>query len=75
VPLHPAGTLLWHDVELLEIRSLAEWVRDQGRLEAGELVLPQQAEQQEVLRRLLCHHEADASSIRISRRLAVPLLR
>ena len=30
VPLHPDGTLLWHDLTLLEIRTLGEWVKQQG---------------------------------------------
>ncbi len=75
VPLHPDATLLWHDLTLLEIRSLGEWVKAQGAWDEGTLWLPNDAAPKELLVRLLALHAVRDGRIRIEPRLALPLAR
>jgi DNA polymerase II large subunit len=78
VPLHPDGTLLWHDVSALDIRALGEWVKAKGAWDAAEgtLWLPaDDKERKETLVQLLCLHNVQDGRLRIEPRLALPLLR
>lgn len=78
VPLHPDGTLLWHDVELTDVRSLGEWVRDQGRWNAQlqQLTIPNNdAALKEILVKLLCMHEVEGDYLLISDPDALPFIR
>ncbi|HET6398056.1 MAG TPA: DNA polymerase II large subunit [Candidatus Thermoplasmatota archaeon] len=84
VPLHPDFTLLWHDVQLTDVRALGEWVKARGVWEDGTLwVHDASPECRELLVRLLCLHElrggnatgVGATAVRIDPRLAYPFLR
>jgi DNA polymerase II large subunit len=75
VPLHPDGTLLWHDVTALEMRALGEWVKAKGRWDAGLRLPLDNPEGKEVLVKLLCPHEVDEATLRVAEPHALPLLR
>ncbi len=75
VALHPDGTLLWHDVTAVEVRSLGEAALRNGWFEDGALWLPNEAEPKETLVKLLCLHTVVDGRLRIDERLAIPLLR
>jgi DNA polymerase II large subunit len=76
VPLHPDATLLWHDLTLLEIRALGEWVKAKGAWSDGTLWLPaDEPEPKDLLVRLLALHRIEQGRIRMEDRLALPLLR
>jgi DNA polymerase II large subunit len=76
VPLHPDGTLLWHDVSALDIRALGEWVKAKGAWAEGTLWLPaDDKERKETLVQLLCLHNLVDGRLRVEPRLALPLLR
>lgn len=75
VPLHPDATLLWHDVTLLEVRALGEWVKASGAWDDGALWLPAQSEHKEILVKLLAPHNVQDGRLRIEERFALPLLR
>lgn len=74
VPLHPDGTLLWHDMELLEVRGLSDWVRDHGQWTDG-LSLPNDPEPKDLLVRLMCLHKIVDERLLVPESLALPLLR
>jgi DNA polymerase II large subunit len=74
-PLHPDGTLLWHDVSALEIRSLGEFVLKNGWSDGSALWLPADVEGKGVLLRLLVLHRVEDGRVKIDERLAFPLLR
>lgn len=76
VPLHPDATLLWHDLEALEIRSLSDWVRDRGALVGEALTLPDDdAAMKDFLVRILCMHSVLDGRLVIEDPLALPFLR
>ncbi len=75
VPLHPDGTLLWHDLEPLEVRSLSEAIAKDGLWQDGGLVVPATDEVHASLMRLLCLFTRHDEQLRIEEPLAVPLLR
>lgn len=78
VPLHPDGTLLWHDVTALEMRALGEWVKAKGAWEPDGLWLPadpDSAGHKETLVKLLCLHAIQEGRLHVEERLALPLLR
>ncbi|HLF16861.1 MAG TPA: DNA polymerase II large subunit, partial [Candidatus Thermoplasmatota archaeon] len=75
VPLHPDATLLWHDLTLLDIRELGEWVKAKGAWQGGTLSLPVEAGPKDLLVRLLALHAVEGGDLRIEPRLALPLLR
>ncbi len=76
VALHPDGTLLWHDLTPLEVRSLGEWVKAKGAWAEGTLWLPaSDLSEKDLLVRLLAIHDVTAGRIRLEPRLALPLLR
>lgn len=81
VPLHPDGTLLWHDITLLENRALGELVKAKGAWDAegdrAGLWLPGDLakEPKDTLVKLLCAHAARDGRFHIGERLALPLLR
>ncbi len=85
-PLHPDGTLLWHDLEPAATRTLGELVRATGRWDAGALVLPAGESDEAaaagltLLADLLCHYtihlEEEAGDVaRVEPRLSYPLVR
>ncbi|MEK6975570.1 MAG: DNA polymerase II large subunit [Candidatus Thermoplasmatota archaeon] len=76
VPLHPDGTLLWHDVTLLEVRALGEWVKHKGAWDDGTLWLPAtDKDNKDLLVRLLALHDVEGDRLRLSARQALPFLR
>lgn len=76
VPLHPDGTLLWHDLTLLEIRALGEWVKQTGAWADNTLWLPaKDAANKDLLVRLLALHTVDQGRLRLDERQALPFLR
>ncbi|MEA3204345.1 MAG: polymerase large subunit, partial [Thermoplasmata archaeon] len=76
VALHPDATLLWHDLELLQIRALGEWVKAKGAWAEGTLWLPaNEPEPKDLLVRLLAIHKVEGDRLRIEPSLAYPLLR
>jgi len=75
VPLHPDGTLLWHDVTAVEMRELGDAMRRSGWFEAAALWLPVEPAAKETLVRLLSLHTVADGRIRIDESLAIPLLR
>lgn len=76
VPLHPDGTLLWHDLALLEVRALGEWVRHKGAWAEGTLWLPAgDKDPKDLLVRLLALHKVEGDRLAIDPRLAYPFLR
>ncbi len=76
VPLHPDGTLLWHDLTLLEVRALGEWVKHKGAWDDGTLWLPAaDKENKDLLVRLLALHTVEGDRIQLDARLALPFLR
>ncbi len=88
-PLHPDATLLWHDLEPAEVRTLSEWVRDRGVWEdvmlgggdgdeeiVGRLTIANDdAACKELLVRLLCLHRMEGDRIAIEPHLSLPLVR
>ncbi len=74
-PLHPDGTPLWHDLELLEIRDLGGWVLQSGALDGGALLLPLDPSRKTLLERLLVFHTVAEGRIRIEEPTAYPFLR
>ncbi|HEX2065270.1 MAG TPA: DNA polymerase II large subunit, partial [Candidatus Thermoplasmatota archaeon] len=76
VALHPDATLLWHDLDLLQVRALGEWVKAKGAWAEGTLWLPAgDAEPKELLVRLLALHEVEGPRLRVDPVLAYPFLR
>lgn len=76
VPLHPDGTLLWHDLDLLEVRTLGEWVRQKGAWADGTLWLPaEDRANKDLLVRLLALHKVEGDRLALDPRLALPFLR
>jgi DNA polymerase II large subunit len=81
VPLHPAGTLLWHDVSAVDMRDLGAWVLRNGYLDGPALWLPIEAAPKETLVRLLCPHRVELgpdgkpARMAVEEPLAYPLLR
>lgn len=76
VPLHPDGTLLWHDLTLLEVRSLGEWAKAKGTWADGTLWLPAtDKESKDLLVRLLALHKVEGDRLALDPRLALPFLR
>jgi DNA polymerase II large subunit len=76
VALHPDATLLWHDLDLLQIRALGEWVKAKGAWADGTLWLPaSEPEPKDLLIRLLATHKVEGERLRIEPLLAYPLLR
>ncbi len=75
IPLHPDGTLLWHDVTAVEMRELGDLCRRSGWFEAGALHVPNDASAKAVLVKLLALHTVEKERLLIPERLAVPLLR
>jgi len=83
VPLHPDGTLLWHDLEPVQIRILSDAVRAGGawdppggaRPGQGGLWLPADEEVKDLLVRLLCLHRVEGGRLRVDDPLAYPLVR
>ncbi|MEA3203965.1 MAG: polymerase large subunit, partial [Thermoplasmata archaeon] len=76
VALHPDATLLWHDLELLQIRALGEWVKAKGAWAEETLWLPAtDAEPKDLLVKLLAIHKVEGERLRIEPLLAYPLLR
>ncbi|MCA1818478.1 MAG: DNA polymerase II large subunit, partial [Halobacteriales archaeon] len=75
VPLHPDGTLLWHDVTAVEMRDLGAWALRNGYVEGGTLWLPAEPAMKETLVKLLALHRAEGARIAVEEALALPLLR
>lgn len=75
VPLHPDGTLLWHDITAMEMRELGEAARRSGWFEDGALWLPHESGPKEILVKLLALHTVHDGRMRIEEPLAIPLLR
>ncbi len=76
VPLHPDGTLLWHDLTLLEVRALGEWVKANGAWDDGTLWLPVADKQnKDLLVRLLALHKVEGDRLALDPRQALPFLR
>lgn len=78
VPLHPDATLLWHDLTLLEIRALGEWVKQSGAWADGTLWLPAATEDsanKDRLVRLLAPHNVAAGRIILEPRIAYAFVR
>jgi len=63
VPLHPAHTYLWHDINLDEFRQLATTVSAEGRLDDESLLLPLSVK--EILEKLLVCHKVRNDKIKI----------
>jgi DNA polymerase II large subunit len=76
VPLHPDGTLLWHDLSPLEMRELSDWIRQEGHWDDAEgvLTLPVDLPRKDLLVRLLCLHRVVEDRVVVGERLAHPLL-
>jgi DNA polymerase II large subunit len=75
VPLHPDGTLLWHDVTLLENRALGEHAKQHGAWDDGLWLPLEPKDCKETLVKLLCAHAVKDGRLHVEERLAVPLLR
>lgn len=75
IPLHPDGTLLWHDVSALQMRTLSDRIAQDGAWEDDGLWLPEDPAVKEPLMALLCLHTVQDGRLRIEERLAIPLLR
>ncbi len=83
-PLHPDGTVLWHDIKGEHIRELSQWVRDHGVWDNDRLLLhdtagtgagtPAEAAIAH-LQTLLCRYEVEGTQVRIEPTLSLPLLR
>ncbi|MEM3165354.1 MAG: DNA polymerase II large subunit [Halobacteria archaeon] len=64
-PLHPRWTYLWHDLSADEFLSLARFVREKGRTEGGELLLPADSGAKEMLESLLVEHRVREGLLRV----------
>lgn len=71
VPLHPNGTLLWHDLEALQIRELSDALK-RARWD-GTLTVPLAAKAR--LEALLCEHKQTDAGLVVSEPIALPLVR
>jgi len=78
VPLHPAYTYFWHDIDHGQLRSLALWLRtgkpNYGILKLEDLEL-ESAPAKAVLEELCVPHSADKGKIRIQGEHAYALLK
>jgi len=56
LPLHPDYTLLWHDLNFEDIKSLRDFISERARIEEGSLVLPLDNKIKRILEDLLFEH-------------------
>ncbi len=73
VPLHPDGTLLWHDLEPAEVKALSDRLATEASFDGDDLLVP--TDIQETLIKLLCLHTKEEDRLRIKDPLAIPFLR
>ncbi len=62
-PIHPRWTYLWHDLSAEEFLRLARFVKEQGRVEEGGLLLPPDPGVKEALEALLVEHAIRDGSV------------
>lgn len=74
VALHPAATLFWHDVTLLQVRELSDAILRDGQWDAG-LRIPLTSAAKQVLVEIVCLHGVDGDAATIPEPVAYPLLR
>lgn len=76
--LHPAATLLWHDVSLDQVRELSDWVLGHGAFDGRHLHLPVEAKHKATLTTLLALHEVthgeDGARLVVAEHLSYPLV-
>ncbi|MCA1810622.1 MAG: DNA polymerase II large subunit, partial [Halobacteriales archaeon] len=76
VALHPDATLLWHDLDLLQIRALGEWAKANGAWAEETLWLPaDEPAPKDLLVKLLAIHRVEGDRLHVEPLLAYPLLR
>ncbi|OGS48191.1 MAG: DNA polymerase II large subunit [Euryarchaeota archaeon RBG_16_68_13] len=56
IPLHPRYNLFWHDLSVVEVKTLREFVASNGRISGGRLVVPRDEETKGLLVRLGATH-------------------
>ncbi len=74
-PLHPDCTLLWHDIQPADLRTLSEWIKEQGRWEDDHLSIGPDPVGKELLVNLLGLHKLKDGRIEVEPHLSLPLLR
>jgi DNA polymerase II large subunit len=65
VPLHPRYNLFWSDLDVADVRGLAEFVAGTGRLDGDTLVLPREPEVKEALVQLGALHQDVDDELRV----------
>lgn len=63
IPLHPMYNLFWHDLEVEDLKKLAETIEKNGTYEEGRLKLPNEEEIKESLISLGATHKVDGDNL------------
>ncbi len=75
-PLHPDATLLWHDLQPADLRTLGEWVKAHGHWEGDHLsIANNDPANKELLITLLCLHKLKEGRIAVEPHQSLAFLR
>ena len=62
-PLHPKFTYFWDYVEIDDIRKLRDWISEEGEIDEGKLILPDESDMKKILEFIGIPHEIEDSMI------------
>lgn len=74
IPLHPYYNLFWHDIGVKDLIKLSNYIKENGKLENNNLILPNDKEIKNILIDLGCLHKQEKEKIVIDR-YSYPLIR
>jgi DNA polymerase II large subunit len=74
VPLHPDYNLFWHDLEVEDLKKLAEFVKENGRYDDGHLILPNDEETKGTLIALGATHHVEGQDLVLDK-FSYPIVR